>query len=151
MKKLRLKNIKYLVLGHKVECACTVPGQLLIHHIHISWASLCLMNSVVFACLFAKNIYIYMCVCVYIYVWWRFSSSLSLPSPLEHYLWVSPAFSDSCSWDPGMTNRTMLIQSQKTFLFQGLWLITKVVNGKPWTRIYEFLGGGPWMSLFPYN
>lgn len=78
-------------------------------------------------------------------------SQQSTPTTLEHYLWVSPAFSDSCSWNPGMTNRTMLIQSQKTFLFQGLWLITKVVNGKPWTRIYEFLGGGPWMSLFPYN
>lgn len=150
MKKLRLKNIKYLLMGHKVECACTVPGQLLIHHIHISWASLCLMNSVVFACLFAKNIYIY--VCAYIYMFGEDSLPLCLYHPhlniiSESLLLFLILVLEILEWQI----EQCWFRARKLFYFKGFWLITKVVNGKPWTRISEILGGGPWMSLFSYN
>lgn len=112
MKKLRLKNIKCLLLGH-IARMCLYYTRPALNPPYTHFLGLSAFNEFSGLCMLVckKRINIF---------WWRFSSSLSLLSPLAHYLWASPAFSDSYSWDPGMTSRTMLIQSQKTFLFQGL-------------------------------
>lgn len=131
MKKLSLQKIKYLVPGHIARmCHCYTRSdmckpKILIHHMPV-----CLMKP-----LHACQQYFLLG-----------EASLTLSSPLVHYFWVSLALSDACSWDPGLTSRTISSRARK-LPFQGLLAHH---HGVKWEALKKTVSsrGGEWMRLF---